>query len=160
MEIVKQGHPVLRQKAKRVERVDQEIRNLADEMLKAMYEANGVGLAAPQVAVPVRLVVIDVGDGPVTLINPEVIKREGEEEDIEGCLSIPGLYGVVNRAAKVAVAALDRNGNPAVISGEGLLARALQHEIDHLDGILFVDKASQVMTAEEYRRTKEEGGAE
>lgn len=160
MEIVKQGHPVLRQKAKRVERVDQEIRNLADEMLKAMYEANGVGLAAPQVAVPVRLVVIDVGDGPVTLINPEVIKREGEEEDIEGCLSIPGLYGVVNRAAKVAVAALDRNGNPAVISGEGLLARALQHEIDHLDGILFVDRASQVMTAEEYRRMKEEGGAE
>lgn len=160
MEIVKEGHPALRQKAKRVERVDHEIRNLADEMLKTMYEANGVGLAAPQVAVPLRLIVIDVGDGPITLVNPEIIKREGEEEDIEGCLSIPGLYGTVKRAAKVVVAALDGSGSPAVISGEGLLARALQHEIDHLDGILFVDKASQIMTAEEYRRMREEGGAE
>lgn len=160
LEIVREGHPVLRQKARRVERVDQEIRDLADEMLKTMYEANGVGLAAPQVAVPLRLIVVDAGGGPLTLVNPEIIKREGESEDVEGCLSIPGLYGIVNRAAKVVVAALDRNGNPVVVSGEDLLARALQHEIDHLDGILFVDRASQVMTAEEYRRMQEEGGAE
>lgn len=160
LEIVREGHPVLRQKARRVERVDQEIRDLADEMLKTMYEANGVGLAAPQVAVPLRLIVVDAGEGPLTLVNPEIIKREGEAEDVEGCLSIPGLYGIVNRAAKVVVAALDRNGNPVVVAGEDLLARALQHEIDHLDGILFVDRASQVMTAEEYRRMQEEGGAE
>jgi len=110
-------------------------------MLDTMYDANGVGLAAPQVGVLKRICVIDVGEGPIVLINPEKIEESAEQVvDIEGCLSIPGVYGEVKRPERVVVKALNRKGESFTIEGTGLLARALCHEMDHLDGILFEDK--------------------
>lgn len=109
-------------------------------MAETMYNAEGVGLAAPQVGILRRVVVIDVGEGVIELINPEIIEQEGEQVAIEGCLSIPGLSGMVKRPARVVVSALNRHGERIEIEGTDLLARALCHEIDHLDGILYVDK--------------------
>ena len=109
------------------------------DMLETMYQANGVGLAAPQVGVSERMVVIDVGDGPLILINPEITKMEGENRDVEGCLSLPGRNEYITRADRVSVIAYDLNGKMINLTGEGLLARAFQHEIDHLNGILFID---------------------
>ena len=105
-----------------------------------MYKADGVGLAAPQVGILKRAVVIDIGEGLIELINPEIIKEEGEQRDIEGCLSVPGVQGYTKRPAKVTVKALDRKGNVITLEGEELLARAFCHEIDHLDGILFRER--------------------
>jgi len=105
-----------------------------------MYEANGVGLAAPQVGILKRVVVIDIGDGPIILINPEIVEANGEVKDVEGCLSVPGKQGNVIRPKYVKVKAEDRDGNSIEIQGEDLLARALCHEIDHLNGILYTDK--------------------
>jgi len=105
-----------------------------------MYAANGVGLAAPQVGILKRVVVIDVGEGLMELINPVIVKQEGEQTEVEGCLSIPGVAGEVKRPAKVLVEALNRDGEKIKVEGQGLLAVALCHEIDHLDGILFIDK--------------------
>jgi len=113
---------------------------LLRDMADTMYKANGVGLAAPQVGILRRVVVIDVGDGLIELVNPEIIATEGEQEGPEGCLSLPGRQGYVRRPNKVTVRALDRNGKPFEITGEGLLARAFCHELDHLDGILYIDK--------------------
>lgn len=113
-------------------------------MAETMYQARGVGLAAPQVGVAKRIIVVDVGEGLWELINPEIIFREGEEVDLEGCLSIPGVTGEVMRASRVRVRGLNRNGQQQVITAEGFGARALQHEIDHLDGILFIDKALRI----------------
>jgi len=144
LEIVKDGDEVLRKVCEPVKRIDRQILDLASEMLITMYKANGVGLAAPQVGVSKRLVVIDIGDGPMTLINPVITKAEGEMNGGEGCLSFPGLYGNVVRKERVEVTALNRNGSKIVVTGTGLLARALQHEIDHLDGIVFVDKATDL----------------
>lgn len=143
-QIVEIGDPVLKEKAKLVPKITPNVLKLLDNMADTMYDAQGVGLAAPQVGVSKRIVVIDVGDGLIELINPEIIHKEGEDIDVEACLSIPGLSGEVARAAKVTVRALDRNGRTVEYCGEGLLARAFQHEIDHLDGILFVDKAKKV----------------
>lgn len=109
-----------------------------------MYAADGVGLAAPQIGLSERLVVIDVGDGPLHLVNPELVSGEGTAIDREGCLSIPGVYGYVERYERVIVTALDAKSKPRRIQAEGWLARALQHEIDHLDGILFIDKAARI----------------
>ena len=117
-------------------------------MIETMYDANGVGLAAPQVGVLKRVIVIDIGDGPFALINPTIIDSWGEETDIEGCLSCPGFLGEVTRYAGVIVKGLDQQGQEITIEGEGLLARALQHEIDHLDGILFIDKAQNIRKEE------------
>jgi len=142
-EIVEIGADVLREKAVPVKEITPNIAKLLDNMLETMYAANGVGLAAPQIGVSKRVVVIDVGDGPLELINPVIVEKEGESIDEEGCLSIPGVTGQVARAAKVKVEALNRHGEKQVIEGEGLLARCLQHELDHLEGILFVDKASK-----------------
>lgn len=142
-QIVEIGSEVLREKAVPVKEITPNIEKLLDNMLDTLYDANGVGLAAPQVGVSKRVVVIDVGEGPLELINPVITAKEGEDLDDEGCLSIPGITGQVARAAKVKVEALNRQGELQVIEGEGLLARCLQHEIDHLEGILFVDKAKK-----------------
>lgn len=148
LKIVEIGEPVLRQKCREVTVINKKIKKLLDRMKETMYKANGVGLAAPQVGVSKRIVVVDAGEGFWELINPEIVFQEGEEVDVEGCLSIPGVAGEVNRAARVRVRALDRDGQQQVISAQGLGARALQHEIDHLDGILFIDKAAKIIRQE------------
>lgn len=137
------GDPVLRQVAKPIKRISSSIKTLLSDMAEAMYEAEGVGLAAPQVGVSKRAIVIDVGEGLIELINPELVDSSDTQNGVEGCLSIPGVAGEVERLAKVTVCGLDRDGRQTWVEGEGLLARALQHEIDHLDGILFKDKASR-----------------
>lgn len=139
--IVELGDPVLREKSRTVRVVNKSIRKLLDDMAETMYAANGVGLAAPQVGISKRVVVVDAGEGLWELINPEIIYQDGEEVGMEGCLSIPGVTGEVKRAFRVRVKGLDRQGKTQVISAEGWGARALQHEIDHLDGVLFIDKA-------------------
>ena len=143
-QIVELGDQILREKAKPVPKVTDNIRKLLNNLADTLREANGVGLAAPQIGVSKRVVVVDVGEGLIELVNPEISERQGEDTDSEGCLSIPGVYGEVSRAARVVVKALDRNGDVIKVEGTGLLARALQHEIDHLDGILFVDKATKL----------------
>lgn len=143
------GDPVLRAKARPVTKVTKRIVKLLKDMEETMYAADGVGLAAPQVGVSERLIVVDVGDGPIHLINPVLEKGEGVDVDREGCLSIPGVYGYVERYARVVVSGLDIKGKPVRIEGTGLLARALQHEIDHLDGILFTDKATGITRVEQ-----------
>jgi len=149
VEIRTVGDPVLRKKAKVVQRVNRAIRDILDEMIKTMAEAKGVGLAAPQVGIAKRLIVVDVGEGPIYLVNPEIIWSEGECTAVEGCLSVPGYVGDVRRAEKVRVTGLDREGRRVWVEGDGLLARALQHEIDHLDGVLFIDVADRVMEAQD-----------
>lgn len=134
------GDEVLRKKCKKVDAINDRILTLIEDMKETMYDAEGVGLAAPQVGILKRLVVIDIGEGPITLINPEIIKTEGEEIDIEGCLSIPGKQGEVKRPYKVAVTALNEKGEKYTLETEGFLARAVCHELDHLDGIMYVDK--------------------
>jgi peptide deformylase len=139
--IVVVGHPVLRQKAKRVTQIDRSIQKLIDDMIETMKEAPGVGLAAPQVGVPLRLAVIEVDDKITVIVNPEIVKSTGEVELDEGCLSVPGFWGRLNRAERVSVKSLDRHGKEQRIrDAEGLFAQALQHEIDHLDGHLYVDR--------------------
>lgn len=138
--------PVLRQVADPIEVIDDNIRGLAAGMIETMYGQNGVGLAAPQIGVSLRLVVIDTDPSernPIVLINPVLVKKSRKKEAAdEGCLSLPGLTASISRPAEVTVEAQDLEGNEIVIEGTDLMARALQHEIDHLDGILFVDKAS------------------
>jgi peptide deformylase len=135
------GNPVLRQKAKRVTQIDRPIQRLIDDMIETMQAAPGVGLAAPQIGIPLRLAVIEVEDRITVIINPEIIKSQGEEELDEGCLSVPGFWGRLQRAQRVSVKALDRNGKEQRIrDAEGLFAQALQHEIDHLDGHLYIDR--------------------
>lgn len=137
--IVKLGDETLRKTSKKMEKFDLRLWLLLRDMKETMSKADGVGLAAPQVGILRRVVVIDVGDGPIELVNPEIIEAEGEQAGAEGCLSIPGRTGYVVRPNKVKVKAQDRNGKPFEIEGEGLLARALCHEIDHLDGRLYID---------------------
>jgi peptide deformylase len=131
---------VLRQKAKRVTSVDKSIRKLIDDMIETMREFSGVGLAAPQIGVSLRIAVIEIPDEEViTLINPEIIKRTGERTLDEACLSVPGYQGTITRSVQVKAKALDRNGKAIRIKGEELLAQALEHEIDHLNGVLYID---------------------
>jgi peptide deformylase len=137
--------PHLRQVCEPVQKVDDEIRRLADDMLETMYAAPGIGLAAIQVNVHKRLIVVDISEdrsNPLCLINPEILVSEGEEEMQEGCLSVPGFFETVRRAEKVRVKALDRNGETLEFDADGLLAVCIQHEIDHLNGKLFVDYLS------------------
>lgn len=138
--IIKDGDPILRKKSRQVEKINERILTLLDDMAETMYEAEGVGLAAPQIGVLRRVVVIDIGEGLIELINPEIIAAEGENVEPEGCLSIPGVTGNVRRPEWVKVKALNRSGEEIEIEGRDLLARALCHEIDHLEGILFTDK--------------------
>ncbi|CAN5132712.1 peptide deformylase [soil metagenome] len=139
--------PRLRQRAEPIESVDEVIRRLAADMLETMYAAPGIGLAATQVDVHRRLLVADVSadrDAPVTLINPEIVERDGREVTEEGCLSVPGVFDKVERASHIRVRALDLDGQPMERDAEGLLAVCIQHEIDHLDGKLFVDYLSEL----------------
>jgi peptide deformylase len=142
------GSPVLRQRAAAVERVDDEVRRLVDDLFETMHAAKGVGLAANQVGVPRRVAVVDVGEDdppPLVLINPAIVERGDEiETSEEGCLSIPEIFGEVDRPTTVTVEALDREGRPYRLTATGYKARAVQHEIDHLDGILFLDHLSAV----------------
>lgn len=138
--IVLLGDPVLRQKAKRVTRFDQSIQQLIDDMIETLRAAPGVGLAAPQVGVLLRVVVIDIEDEITVLCNPEITEMEGEYEPEEGCLSIPGYVANVKRALKVTVKARNRRGKEIKIKADELLAHVIQHEADHLDGILFIDR--------------------
>ncbi|TGE32732.1 peptide deformylase [Desulfosporosinus sp. Sb-LF] len=141
--IVEMGAEVLREKAKEVKEINPSIIKLLDNMVDTMRAAEGVGLAAPQIGVSKRVVVIEVGDRLLELINPVILEKEGEQMDEEGCLSIPKMTGDVLRAAKVRVQGLNRQGELLDIQADRLLARALQHEIDHLEGILFVDVAKK-----------------
>ena len=135
------GDSVLRKICKPVTEMTPRLSQLIDDMFDTMYEANGVGLAAPQVGIVKRIVVIDIGDkNPLTLINPEIIETSGEQTGDEGCLSLPGKVGQVTRPMRVVCKALDRDMNEITVTGEGLLARAICHEADHLEGILYKDK--------------------
>jgi peptide deformylase len=143
LQIRYEGDPVLREKSQPVEKVTPKLRKLVDDMFATMYASNGIGLAAPQVGVHQRVITLDLqqeGSQACALINPEITRAEGEQVNIEGCLSCPGLSGTVKRAAVVEVAALTPRGRKVTIEAEGLLAAALQHEIDHLDGVLFIDR--------------------
>ena len=131
---------VLRQKAKKVSVVDSSIQRLIDNMIETMQEANGAGLAAPQVGVPLRIIVIQMpGEQPMAIINPEIVERTGEQEVTEGCLSVPGYCGEIKRSAQVIVKGRDRHGKRIKVKASGLMAEALEHELDHLDGKLYID---------------------
>ncbi len=132
---------VLRKICKPVKEITKNTLTLLDDMAETMYAANGVGLAAPQVGVLKRVVVIDIGDGLLELINPVMLEKKGSQIDYEGCLSVPGQSAKVDRPAYVKVEAFDRDGNQFIVEGEDLMAVALCHELDHLDGILYIDKA-------------------
>ena len=138
--IVKVGDPILAKTSRKVEKFDDRLAQLLDDMRETMYQANGVGLAAVQVGILRRAIVIDCGDGYIELVNPEIISSEGEQFEEEGCLSLPGQVGVTCRPMTVRVKAQDRNGEYFEISGTDLLARAMCHEVEHLDGKLFLDK--------------------
>lgn len=136
--------PVLREKATPVQSVNGNVIRLLANMADTMYAYKGVGLAAPQIGVSKRLVVADIGDGLLELINPEILRATGREWGKEGCLSLPGLWGEVDRATEIVVRCLDKKGMEMRFRATGFLARVLQHEIDHLDGILFIDRAVSV----------------
>ncbi len=138
--INKIGDDILRTKAVTVDKVTKKRKKLIRDMLETMYKADGIGLAAPQVGVSERIIVIDVGEGPLAIVNPVIIKAAGEAIDVEGCLSVPGEKGYVKRALRVVVEGMDQDEKPVHYEAENLFARCLQHEIDHLDGILFIDK--------------------
>jgi peptide deformylase len=142
LEIHVLGAPILRQDTQPVAAVTDEIRRLADDMFETMYAAKGIGLAAPQVGRRERLFVVDVDDAPLVLINPELVSKDGTAKGEEGCLSIPEIYGDVERAARVTMRALDIDGNAFEVEGTELLGRCLQHEMDHLQGRLFIDYLS------------------
>lgn len=137
------GDDILRKKCRPITEMTPKIQELIDDMLETMYEAEGVGLAAPQVGILKRLVVIDVGEGPIVLINPEIVEKSGEQTGMEGCLSLPGKAGEVTRPNHVVCKALNEDMEEITVEGEELLARAICHELDHLDGILYKDLAKK-----------------
>ena len=143
--IVKEGTDILRMKSRPVVKFDERLWCLIDDMIETLHKADGAGLAAPQVGVLRRVVVIDIGEGVIELVNPRIVMKSGEQREAEGCLSCPGEYGIVVRPMNVTVKAQDRNGNDITVSGSGLLAKAFCHELDHLEGILFKDKAIEML---------------
>ena len=147
---------VLRKRSRRVDKFDKRLRTLLDDMAATMYDAEGVGLAAPQVGILKRVVTIDVGDGLIELVNPEIIASEGAAIGPEGCLSVPGRRGTVERPEKVTVVAQNRDGKEIQLEAEGLLAICLCHELDHLDGIVYVDKMIEDVTDMEDEEEDEE----
>jgi peptide deformylase len=149
---------VLRRKAKRVPKIDSSIQRLIDGMIETMKQSSGVGLAAPQVGVSLRVVVFQMPDDdePTAIINPEIVKRAGERDVTEGCLSIPGYYGEIKRSESVTVKGLDRQGKTIRIKAIGLIAQALEHELDHLNGILYVD---HIESQEKLHKIEPETGA-
>ena len=143
-ELVVYPNPILRETSEIVEEVGEDIRHLIDDMAETMYASRGIGLAAIQIGVPKRVIVIDVGEGLVALVNPVISKQEGEAQMEEGCLCLPGVMVDVTRSERVTVKALDAKGEEVTFDAEGLFGRALQHEIEHLEGILIVDKVSKI----------------
>lgn len=139
-QILEIGDPILRTKANTVTKFNSSIEKLLMNMADTMYDAEGVGLAAPQIGVSKRVVVVDIGEGLLELINPVLLEEEGEEEAQEGCLSVPGIQGIVCRPQRIKVRGQDLAGQEVIVEGDGILARALLHEMDHLDGVLFIDK--------------------
>ncbi len=149
LEIKKYPDPVLRNKSEEVKDLNGSMQKLIDDMIETMHEAPGIGLAAPQVGESLRLIVVDIsqkegGHPLIVLVNPEIVEAEGRIDSEEGCLSVPNYYSTIKRHGKVLVKGLDRDGNPVEIEAEGLLARVLQHEIDHLNGVLFIDHLSPI----------------
>lgn len=149
--IIKFGDETLRKRSREVEKIDERIQVLVEDLKDTLADADGAGLAAPQVGILKRVVIVDMGAeiGPVELINPEIIKQSGHQEDIEGCLSNPGEYGITKRPMKVTVKAVDVNGKNVKYTCEGLQARCVCHEVDHLDGKLFIDNVVRMLTPEE-----------
>ena len=146
-EVVTKEDKLLRKKSMEVPTITPNVVRMLDRMLETMYEYNGVGLAAPQIGILKRAVVVDIGEdgpGPLKLINPVILERSGEQDGPEGCLSCPGMWGMVTRSYYVKVKALTPEGDEIIIEAEDFLARALQHEIDHLEGVLFIDIASEI----------------
>ncbi|MBQ4043563.1 MAG: peptide deformylase [Clostridia bacterium] len=157
LNIVKEGDSVLRKTCRPVEAITPRILRLLDDMVETMRDADGCGLAAPQVGVLRRIAVVEVEDGEVfEFINPEIIEREGQQNEMEGCLSLPEQWGITDRPMKVTVRAMNRLGEIFTVSGEGLKARAFCHEIDHLDGILFKDNAIHMLSREEIEEMMED----
>ena len=155
--IVKDGDEVLRKRSREVTEFNKRLADLIDDMRDTLIDAEGLGLAAPQVGVLRRVVlVINAEDEIIELVNPEIISAEGENDGPEGCLSFPDIWGLVERPMKVTVRAQDRNGEYFEVSGEGITARAFCHEIDHLNGVCFVDKVSRFITPEEVVKMREE----
>lgn len=152
--IRRDGDEILRKKSREVDVINDKILTMLKDMAETMYKSEGVGLAAPQVGILKRAVVIDAGDGLIELINPKIIEESGEQIRIEGCLSIPGIWAEVKRPARVVVEALNAKGEKITVEGRELLATALCHEIDHLDGILFKDKAIRFIDPEELGKSK------
>lgn len=148
-QIVKEGDPILSKKCRMVEKFDLRLAQLIVDMAETMHKAQGVGLAAPQVGILRRIVVIDVGEGVIELVNPKIIAYSGEQESLEGCLSCPGEWGLTRRPDYVKVKAQDRNGNEFEIDGRELLAKAFCHELDHLEGIIFKQKAIRMLSPQE-----------
>jgi peptide deformylase len=158
------GDPVLRAPSEAVDEVDDGVRTLVADLMDTMYDADGVGLAAPQVGVGLRVIVVDTreedGEGPLALVNPSIVEASGDTEKAEeGCLSIPGIADIVERPARVVIDALDPEGRPLRVEADGLRARALQHEVDHLDGVLFLDRLSALkrrLALQKWRKLQEE----
>jgi peptide deformylase len=153
-EIVKKGDDVLEKHCREVVKFDDRLSLIIDDMLDTLRESGGVGLAAPQVGILRRVVVIEIDpeQGPLILVNPEIVETVGEQCGLEGCLSLPGEWGIVSRPYKVTVKAQDRNGEFYTVTGEGLLARCLCHELDHLDGVLYDTRVKRMLTPEEIDR--------
>lgn len=157
LKIVKEGDPILREKSKRVDKITPRIIRLLDDMAETLHQAEGAGLAAVQVGVLRRIVLVETEPGKLyELINPEIILREGEQQELEGCLSIPGKWGVTDRPMTVTVRAMNRRGETYEVTGSGLAARAFCHETDHLDGVLFIDHALRMLDDEELEKFREE----
>lgn len=144
-QIVVDDDSILRKQSRKVEKFDERLATLLDDMAETMHDAEGVGLAGPQVGILRQVVVVDVGDGVIELVNPEIIETKGKQDGSEGCLSYPNEFGMVRRPMYVKVKAYDRHGNPFFVEGKELLARAFCHEIDHLHGIVFKDLASKMI---------------
>ncbi|NLW03067.1 MAG: peptide deformylase [Clostridiaceae bacterium] len=139
--IVKEGDEVLRKRSKEVKEINDKIRELFEDMKETLRKTgNGIGIAAPQVGILRRMIVIDLGEGPIEIINPVIIEQQGEQVEVEGCLSVPGVFGEVKRPAQMVVEYTNLDGEKVKVEATDLLARCLSHEIDHLDGILFIDK--------------------
>ena len=156
-EIRLEEDPILRKRSKVITEVTDRIKELLEDMVETMEDANGIGLAAPQVGILRRAVVVDIGEGPIKMINPEILETDGEEIDVEGCLSVPGRSGTVSRPVSVKVSYLDVEGKENILNAEGLMARAICHEVDHLDGILYIDRMIEEVEYEDSDEDAEDG---
>lgn len=159
-QIVKEGDDVLTKKCREVVKFDDRLAMILDDMKETLTLAEGVGLAAPQIGILRRIVIVDVGEGAIELVNPVIIDQSGEQEGLEGCLSCPGEWGITKRPMNVTVKAQDRHGKEFTVSGEGLLAKAFCHELDHLDGILYKQIAERMVRPEELEEIEDSEDAE